>query len=125
MSISEKKYNYLEPYVKDRFAEERFWEPIVIDWDKVYEVTQEEEFKNWPDSPAGQQAKKLGLNVRKWRVSCPDPEHGTFNQLIPVEKNHWSHLCQHCISREMNRVLQLRTQRYEDWIKKQKEDRRK
>ena len=120
MPNEEKKENYLDEYIKDEWAERYGFEPIIIDWDKVCDVKLDEEIKGWPDSPMGEKAKSLGLNLRKWRVSCPDPEHGTFNQLIPVEDVYWGKLCKHCISREMKRVFAERFRRYED-MKRRKE----
>ena len=118
------KYEGLEAYRKDQFAEERFWEPIVINENSIAKIEILEEVKNWDQSKIDKYAgTSRSIKYHKYLVKCP--KHNEFFQLIEDDPKPWSYNCFHCTSEEMNRVLQLRTQRYEDWQKKQKEDRRK
>lgn len=108
----EKKYNYLDEYMNDTYAEVRGLEPIVFDMSRVSNITPLEEVEGWADSPMGKAALKMGLKVHKYIVSCPNPRHSMFKTLLPDYPQDWSYRCPHCITEEMVRVDSLRTRRY-------------
>ena len=106
----ERLYNYLEPYLRDGYAEVTGETPIVFDWGNVHKIEPYEEVP-WVNPAMAEASKRRGMPIIKVHVCCI--EHGHFNQVMqdpPVEHDGY---CYHCITREMNRVLSERARR--DW----------
>ena len=110
----EKRYNYLDAFRTDPYAERRGLTPIVFDWNRVSEVSILREIEGWENSPMGLKSKSLGLRVHKYEVQCPNPDHDVFRMLLPDEPKPWSYKCYHCITDEMNRVMNERFRRDEE-----------
>lgn len=108
---AKKKENYLEEYMSDRYADLRGLTPIVFDMSRICKVTPLEEVYDWPESPMGRKAKKMGMTVHKYIVSCPNPRHSMFTTLLPDLPHEWSYRCPHCISEEIARIDILRFRR--------------
>ena len=124
MSNSEDRYNYLEAYRRDAFAEPRFLEPIVFNDNNVKKVEILDEVKGWDQSKIDRLVGTKGsVRYHKYLVKCA--KHNEFFQLIEDDPKPWSYRCYHCVTDEMNRVLQARMRRDADWKRKQTEYRRK
>ena len=104
----ERLYNYLEEYLTDSYAEVTGEAPIVFDWSNVRKVEPYEEVP-WVNPAMAEASERRGMPVIKVHVCCI--EHGHFNQVMqnpPMEKDGY---CQHCITREIDRVISLRSRR--------------
>lgn len=104
----ERLYNYLEEYLTDSYAEVTGETPIVFDWGNIRKVEPYEEVP-WVNPAMAEASKRRGMPVMKVHVFCI--EHGHFNQVMqdpPVNKDGY---CQHCITREIDRVIAERARR--------------
>jgi len=108
---TQKKVGFLDEYKTDRYAEIRGLDPIVFDMSRVCNVTPQEEIIDWPESPMGRLAKRIGLKVHKYIVNCPNPRHNMFTMLLPDYPREWSYRCPHCITAEIQRIDMLRFRR--------------
>lgn len=114
---------YFEPYEVDKFARDRMLEPIEFDWSRISELDPIEEDKEWYDTPFYKMCVKKGLNHRRFLVSCPT--HGYFKQTImepPAPKIGYK--CQRCISDEIDRIVNKRSVRDNEYRKKLREEAR-
>lgn len=114
--MAEGKYNYLDAYRRDVFAEKRMIRPIVFNEGNVCRV-EPCEIVGWNRPDMAERSAKLGMPVIKVHVCCPT--HGHFNMVMPDPPEDRHMLCDRCISAEMNRVFSLRVRRDEAYTKGQ------
>ena len=106
----EKPYNYLEEYLTDGYADITGEQPIVFDWSNVHKVEPIEEV-SFVHPEKAEASRKRGMPVMKALVSCTNPKHGYFHQVMkdpPTDMDFW---CYHCITEEIDRVIGLRAAR--------------
>ena len=104
----ERLHNYLEEYLTDSYAEVTGETPIVFDWGNVRKVEPFEEVL-WVNPAMAEESRKRGMPVIKVHVCCI--EHGHFNQVMQDPPMGNDGYCQHCITREIDRVISLRSRR--------------
>lgn len=107
------KYNYLDEYVRDYWAENtmREDEAIVFDFNNVCKLETYSVDEAWAKtSPLAKQALAQGKVYRRELVGCP--KHKEFLHVVSVPPLPHDHLCPKCITDEINRVLDLRMKRY-------------
>lgn len=106
----DRPYNYLEEYLTDAYAEARLETPIVFDWSNVHKVEPIEEVP-FVHPEQAEASRKRGMPVTKALVSCTNPRHGYFHQVMkdpPTDMDFW---CYHCITEEIDRIIGLRAAR--------------
>lgn len=101
-------HNYLEDYLTDAFADRHLLTPILFDWSNVHKVEPYEEVP-WVNPAMAEASRKRGMPVIKVHVCCI--EHGHFNQVMQDPPMGNDGYCQHCITREIDRVISLRSRR--------------
>lgn len=112
---------YFEPYEVDGFARDRMLEPIEFDWSRVSELDPIEEDTEWYNTPFYKMCVRKGQKHRRFLVSCPT--HGYFKQIImdPVTPK-IGYKCQRCISDEIDRIVNKRSVRDNEYRKKLREE---
>jgi len=107
------KYNYLDEYVRDYWAENtmREDEAIVFDFNNVCKLETYSVDEKWAEeSPLALQAKAKGKIYRRELVGCP--RHKEMLHVVSVPPLEHDYLCPKCITDEIYRVLDLRMKRY-------------
>lgn len=118
---NEELYNYLDEYLTDSFAEAHMLTPIVFDWNNVSEVDPIERDEEWDRSERARDVAKQFGPAQKVLVSCPN--HGYYKILMRDPPTEHDFKCYHCITKEIDRVVQLRSQRDWDWIRERRRER--
>ena len=109
------KDGYFYPFEHDAWAESTMNEDkaITFDWSRIEDVDLVDKDNEWETHPLNRSWSKRGIVTSRWLVSCQ--KHGFFKTVF-VEKpeNRQLGKCPHCITDEINRIIDLRAKREAD-----------
>ena len=108
--------SYYGPWENDRWARSKGEPPVEFDWSRVCDLTIEDEDTEWQKTPLAKKWNAQGKKHRRWIATCPNPKHG-LQKTIVVDAYHYKGKgkCQMCITDEINRIIDLRARRDEEY----------